>query len=73
MGGFVLIVMFTMWPSSTMAPFVAMQRFETEEGCLAAQKFVIARHVGNRTECIKDGGAKDAKGTSTEDVFPTWK
>jgi hypothetical protein len=52
--GFVLIVMFTMWPSSAMAPFVAMQRFETEEACLAAQKFIIGQHPGQKTKCIKD-------------------
>lgn len=54
MNSFILIVMFMGFPSGGAAPFVGMQRFETEEACKQAISFVMDHHPGFRAKCIKD-------------------
>lgn len=51
---FVLMVMFRTFPGDRQTDFVAMQRFETEEACKAAQFFIESKHVNSMTQCIKD-------------------
>jgi hypothetical protein len=45
-----------------LVPFVAMQRFDTEEACVAVKEFVIRNHPYSKTKCVKDGvDSKDTK------------